>query len=299
MAFKRDKLTTSKIQYFFYWLFVGFVIVYCVLLFYPFIWAFICSFMEQGEFFMKLGQLFPSVDSFTLDNYKDALNIVVYTTDKTGLPLEWDIGSMIGNTIFITLARTAVGTLPPIISAYCCAKYKFWGNKFFFYYVVVFCSIPFYGGVASLFKLLNALQLYDTIFGVMFLSLSGVGGYLFYYSFFKGIDWGYAEAAFIDGANDFQVFWKIMFPQIIPLLFVFFVNGFISNWNDWMTNYMYLPSQPMIAYGIYSINTLATVRGEWTMLFAAIFLSLTVPLTLFLIFRDKILSTVYTGGLKG
>ena len=299
MALKRDKLTTSKTQYFFYWVFIACVIVYCVLLFYPFVWAFICSFMEQQEFFMKLGQLFPKVENFTLQNYKDALNTVVYTSNKQGLPVMFDIPSMIGNTIFMTLVRTLVGTLPPICAAYCCAKYEFFGNKFFFYYVVVFCSIPFYGGIASVFKLLNALELYDTFGGIIFLSLGGVGGFLFYYSFFRGVDWGYAEAAFIDGANDFLVFWKIMFPQILPLLFVFFVSGFIGNWNDWMTNYMYLPSQPMIAYGVYSISTLATVNMQWTMLFAAIFLSLTVPLTLFLIFRDKILSTVYTGGLKG
>ena len=163
----------------------------------------------------------------------------------------------------------------------------------------MFGSIPFYGGTASVFRLLNITGLYNTVWGIMFLSISAYGGFLFYYSFFRGIDWTYAEAAFIDGASHFQVFIHIMFPHIVPILLVFLLGNFFTNWNDWMTNYMYLPSQPMIAYGVYKISSLATVRGNWSLLFAAIFLSIIIPLILFFIFRKKILSVAYTGGLKG
>lgn len=299
MAFKRNKLTTTKWQYAGLWIFVGIMLIYTFMLFYPFIWSFVCSFMPQSEFFGKIGQVFPSVDNFSLDNYREALAVVVQTIDKNGNIVYFDIPAMIGNTIFMTIVRTVLGTIPPLISAYCCAKYRFWGNKFFFFYGVVFGSIPFYGGTASVFRLLNMTGLYNTIWGIMFLSIGSYGGFLFYYSFFKGIDWTYAEAAFIDGASHFKVFLHIMFPHIVPILLVFLVGGFFGNWNDWMTNYMYLPSQPMIAFGVYQISSLATVRGNWTLLFAAVFLSISVPLGVFFIFRKKILSVAYTGGLKG
>lgn len=299
MSIKRNKLTTTKSQYVGFWIFTIIMALYVFILFYPFIWALICSFMPQKEFFSKLGQLFPTIENFTFDNYAEALKTVVYTIDKAGVVREFDIPSMVWNTIYMTIVRSILGTIPPVCAAYCCAKYKFPGNKFFFVYGVVFGSIPFFGGVASVFQLLNALGIYNTIFGVFFLSIGAYGGFLFYYSFFKGISWTYAEAAFIDGASHFKVFVKIMLPHIYPILAVFFVNGFIANWNDWMTNYMYLPSTPMIAYGLYQISTLSTIRGTWTQLFAAIFLSFSVPLITFLIFRKKILSMAYTGGLKG
>lgn len=299
MAWKRDKRTTTISQYISYWIAFAVMVVYTILLMYPFLWAFSCSLMEAREFFSKIGQIFVLPDKMDFTNYVAALNTKVLATDSSGITRQFGIFDMVGNTVFMTIARTIIGMVCPICSAYCCAKYKFLGSKFFFYYGVVFCGIPFYGGVSAVFEFIHRLNLYDTVGGVLFLSINTFGGFLFYYGFFRGVSWEYAEAAFIDGASDLRVFLHIMLPQVFPILFTFLVNGFIANWNDWMTNYLYLPSKPMIAYGVYMIQEQATVTSNWSMLFAAIFLSLSVPLVFFLAFSKRILSTVYTGGLKG
>lgn len=297
--FKRDKLTTSKKQYALYWVMTGLFIIYALLLLYPFLWAFLCSFMQPREYVSKIGQFLPMPDKLDFSNYVQALKVTVLATDKYGVTMQYDIPSMILTTLLMTVMRTLIGMAFPVCSAYCVAKYKFVGAKFYFFYGVVFCSVPFYGGISAIFKWIYRLGLYDTVGAIMILSINSFGGFLFYLGFFRGISWEYAESAFIDGASDLRVFWTIMLPNVMPLLFTFCVSGFIANWNDWMTNYMYLPSKPMIAYGIYQFSIEAEVSGEWNTLYAALFASLTVPLTLFLIFHKRILATVYTGGLKG
>lgn len=297
--FKRNKLTTNKRQYTVFWIVTVIFFLYAFALFYPFLWSFLCSLMQPREYFSKIGQAFPWPDHLDFSNYVKALQVTVLATDKYGVTRLYNIPSMIFTTLLVTVIRTILGMVFPICSAYCVANYKFLGSKFYFFYGVVFCAVPFYGGISATFKYIHMLGLYDTLGSIMLLSVAPFANFLFYLGFFRGISWDYAEAAFMDGASDFRVFISIMLPNVTPILFTFIVSGFIGNWNDWMTNYMYLPSMPMIAYGIYQFSNEAEVSGEWNTLYAAMFASLTVPLTLFLIFHKRILSTVYTGGLKG
>ncbi len=291
--FRREKLTTTKKRYAFYWFITFLFMVYAVILLYPFVMVFLASFMKQSQYFENFGTL-QIPDPFTFENYGKALKMTVWSNYR-----QVGLTTMLYNTVILAVIRTACSTVFPICAAYCCSKYRNWVSNAFFFYGVVICSIPMYGSSAASFNLLYSLNIYDSWLAVALMSISPYGNFLFYYGFFNGIDWGYAEAGFIDGATDFRVFWQIMLPQVMPAVIVFTINTFIGCWNDWMTSYLYIPSRPTIAYGIYLFDIEATISGDWPTLFAAIFLSLIGPFAVFLIFRDKIMNTVYTGGLKG
>ncbi len=298
MSLKRDTKTT-KSQYIAKWIIFAIYTIYSLTLLYPIVWTLVCSLCTPEAFQDGYGKIFPSLDNITFANYQKYFSHKTIVRTGNGIVKQFTIFDMIGNTIFLTVARAVISMAFSVCASYCCARYKFLGSGFFFFYGVVFCSIPFYGGTAASFKFWHSLGLYDTVWAVLLMSIAPYNSFLFLYGFFRGLDQGYSEAATLDGANDFQVFVLIMLPQVMPILATFLVGGFIGAWQDWSTNYMWLPSMPMIAYSIYTLSNNLAVKGDYTTFFAASVFSMACTGTFFVIFRKRILATVYTGGLKG
>lgn len=297
---KRNKLVDKKSRYVVYWIIAVLLAVYCVTIIYPFVWAFCASLMEPREYFVNYTKLLAFPQEFNFENYKAILQYTV----STGGTKSWTMWEMAGNTIWLALSLGVVGLILPCCASYCCAKYKFFGSNFFFYYGIVFCAIPLMGGQSTTFKIIYFLNLYDNVLVRYYLTITGstFASFLFLYAFFKSLSWSLAESAFIDGATDFQVFIHIMLPQVMHILITFFIGNFIASWNDWMSAYLYTPSTPMIAYGVQTIVKRAGFGDKSLtipMSYAALFLMMIPPFGLFAIFHKRILNTVYTGGLKG
>ena len=295
---RRNKLTTTKKQYVIYWIVVAVMMSYVVTLIYPYVWTLIMAFSDV-PYLDNMGKLLPDIGNFTLDGIKAYFNYKTKVVTPEGTIVAYGLIDLIGNTLFISITRTFLGMIFSIATAYCYTFYKFRGRNFLFFYGVIVQSIPLFGGMGWMYKILYQLNLYDTYFSVFFRSIGTFNNFLFYFAFFKGVGWDYAEAAFIDGAGHFTIFVKIMLPQILPIVVVFIVNGFIGAWNDWMTCYLWLPSKPMIAYSVYLSQEYAKRVGNYQLYYSAIIFSMVVPMCLYGLFSKRILSTVYTGGLKG
>ena len=77
--------------------------------------------------------------------------------------------------------------------------------------------IPSMGSMSAMYKMYNDLGLYDTYLGIIIGSFGGFGtGFVLLYGFFKNLDWSYAEAASVDGAGHYTIFFRIMFPMALP-----------------------------------------------------------------------------------
>ena len=76
--------------------------------------------------------------------------------------------------------------------------------------------LPLFGGTAATLKLYKAINFYNNPIALV-TSIGLYGGYFFYmYSFYKSLKWEYAEAALVDGAGHYRVFFRIMLPMVIP-----------------------------------------------------------------------------------
>jgi raffinose/stachyose/melibiose transport system permease protein/N-acetylglucosamine transport system permease protein len=95
--------------------------------------------------------------------------------------------------------------------------------------------IPIVGTLPSAYKAYKLIGLIDSPL-ILLTATDVLGGanFLIVYAFYKGISWNYAEAAFIDGANNFQVYFKIMFRMALPAISVLFITGFIGRWNEYL-----------------------------------------------------------------
>lgn len=215
--------------------------------------------------------------------------------EATGVPFF----SMMFNSIWYSVGGTLLSLTVAACSTYVVSKYKNKFTRLVFNLVIFLMIFPVVGSGPSLYKLFKALNFDQT----PLILLTGLNNmcHLMMYAFFSAISWTYAEAAFIDGANDFQVFWKIMLPMALPSISVLFVTGVITMWNDYTTPLLYLDEAfPTLSAGLYLYEFRSQYGGlNYPVFFAGVTLSMIPPILLFAFMQNTIMSKVYFGGLKG
>jgi raffinose/stachyose/melibiose transport system permease protein/N-acetylglucosamine transport system permease protein len=204
------------------------------------------------------------------------------------------------NTVFLVFMQVVLAITIPAFTGYVTSKYKAKICTFIINMVIISMVVPSLGSLSVNYRLMTNLHLIDTYWCVILMNAGGFGfGFLLFRNFFGAIPWEYAESAFIDGASDFQVFVKIMYPQAIPILTAIAITSFISHWNDYYTAYIYLPNKPTIALGVYQLYTKMNNRLLLPVAFAGMSLLSGVSLVIFAIFNKSIMNNFSIGGVKG
>ena len=271
--------------------------VHCALIIYVFLYGLNASLRWDGRSFMRDPNALaiftnPEKGIFEprFENYILAFKLLEDTS--------YSYFSMVLNSIWYSIGGTLFSLTVAACSTYIVAKYK---NKFtrsIFALCLFIMIFPVVGSAPSLYRLYKTLNFDQT----PLILLSGLNNlcHLMMYAFFSALSWTYAEAAFIDGASDFQVFYKIMLPMALPSLSVLFVNGVIGAWNDYSTPMLYLnESFPTLASGLFTFENLMKYNSNQPVYFAGVCMAMIPPIILFSVMQNTIMSKVYFGGLKG
>ena len=183
--------------------------------------------------------------------------------------------------------------------AYVTNKYKFFGSKAIYFIVFIVITLPIYGSGAAMYKLLYNTGIINSYFMIL-TSLNGFSiYYLYFYAFFSGVSWSYAEAAEIDGANEWQIYFRVMLPQSVAMFGSLFLMLWIADWNNYSSALLYLYEKPTLAVGIYRFHMDAVrIDNGYGYLFAACTVTTLPPLILFMICNGLLLSNVSLGGIK-
>lgn len=204
-----------------------------------------------------------------------------------------------------------VSTFIPCITAYACARFKYKFSRFMHTLVVVVMMIPIVGSLPSEMALAQALGVYNEIWGLWIMKANFLGLYfLMFYDVSKALPASFSEAAKIDGANNFQIFFKISMPLIRNTFFTVLLIRFIGFWNDYQTPMVFMPSFPTVALGLNSLvskagdNNLGEAQGGFRLedipsKMAAVVLAATPVCILFAIFQKRLLGNLTMGGVKG
>ena len=172
--------------------------------------------------------------------------------------------------------------------AYVTSKYKFFGAGSVYFIVLVVITLPIYGTQSAMYKLLYELNFLNSRLMIL-TSLNGFSiYYMYFYAFFKNMSWSYAEAAQIDGANDWQIYYKVMFPQTLTMFGALFLMLWITDWNSYATALIYLPEMPTLAVGIYQFGVDMMYSGRSDLLYAACGISMLPPLILFILCNNAL-----------
>ncbi len=265
------------------------MIAYAVTLIFPFLWVALNSFKSTGEFFDNFNGL---PQTWIFSNYKDA-----FLNRKVN---NYNLLQMLGVTVLLAFGGTLATVATSSMAAYVMAKYDFPAKKIIFNVIIFSMMIPIVGTLPSTLRLLKALQLYNNPLGMIFLYSGGFGmNFLLLYSFFKGVSWGYAEAAYIDGASDLQIFIRIMLPLSKGALSAIFIIQIIGLWNDYSGPAIFLKNMPSLAVGLEYLTTTLKGGSHYPVMFATIMIAITPIVIIFILFSKIIMENTTVGGLKG
>ena len=251
------------------------------------IWAFMTSLKGRIEY---IADPLSLPKNWLFSNYVDAFEEL----SKSGK----SVFVMFGNSLWLSLLPPTINLLTSAMASYVMAHYKFPGRATIWAIMIFMMTLPIMGNAAAVYKMYFRLGMYNSPL-ILIKNICGLGGSLFLIAAFSGVSKTYAEAAFLDGAGHFTVFFRIMLPQVIGVMLALWTMSFIDHWNDYMTPINYLPDYTPITTGLYIYQKETERVLNTPILFAASLMILIVPVTMFAIFQDKFMSLSFGGGIKG
>src|SRR5204863_317899 len=185
------------------------------------------------------------------------------------------------------------------LAAYAYARMEFRGKNLLFGLLLATLFLPGMMFLVPNFLTINSLHLLNNYIGVIIPGLAGVFGVFFLRQFFESIPKELEEAARIDGANQFQVFYQVVMPLARPALATLAVITFLASWNDFLWPLLVLQKPDLLTLP----PGLRTLQGAYTseygqMMAGAVIAAIPV-LILYIFLQRFIVQSVASTGLKG
>ncbi len=298
--FNKEPLTRGFISSRLLWALIGtFMFVYALSLVVILVWMLYTGLKPNDEYIRDKFAL-PQIWAF--ENYKTVLqNLYV----QEGL-YRYGVGNMLLNSFLHAGVPGLVGIFWTTVVAYIMSRFNWPGNKFLYNLGIVLMMISIVGTSAQKMILYKAWGLYDNMYVTMLLppatAFSGMN-FLILYGALKVIPKTYSEAAYLDGASEMHVMFKIIIPMVIPTCATLFILGFITGWNDYESFLVWYPSTPNLSYGMYVFQYRATAGSSGAIrdphILAGYTLVMLPSLIIYSCGQKVMRSKLTVGGLKG
>ncbi|MCD2206787.1 carbohydrate ABC transporter permease [Listeria booriae] len=248
----------------------------------PFIWMVLSSVKTDAEILQIPPTIWP--ETFTWDNFKN-------------LFIEMNFGVYLRNTLVIVLF-SFIGLFLNAMAGYGFAKFRFRGKNQLFYLVLATMMIPGQVTMIPVYLILNMFHLTNTMTGIILPGLVGAFGIFLFRQFMSTIPDELMEAARLDGASEFFIFWKIILPISRPVLAVQGILTFMAGWNSFLwpliiandEKYYTLSVGLSLLKGQYASNYALQMAGSTFMVIPIILI--------FMMFQKYILKGFNVSGLK-
>lgn len=251
---------------------------------FPLAWMLYTSFKPQYQIFEDP---FGLPTSLNFDNY--------VTAWKDG-----NFGRNFVNSVIVTVPSVAGVLAISALAAYAFARLAFPGRSVLFVFMLAGLAVPPAAIAIPSFKIVSLLGLIDTYFSLIFTYFAWCPlGIIILASFFRSLPKEIEEAARMDGAGTFRIFWSIALPLAKPALATVAIFYVIFVWNDFLYPLLYLQSEELQTIPV----GLATFKGQysvdWGVQTAALTIATVVPVAVYLMFQSWFIKGVTAGSLKG
>ena len=253
---------------------------------FPLIFTVVNAFKPMSEIFIFPPKL--TVDNPTLNNFYD-LSFILESFD---VPMS--------RYIFNTAIITGLGTLGTVMlgsmAAFALAKYQFPGSKMMSSLIVY--ALMFSASVTAIpnYLIMTYLGLVDTYWAVILTAVGGTLGLYLMKNFIVQIPDSLIEAATIDGANEFTIYWRIIMPLCKPAWITLIILSFQQMWGTTGGVFIYSEELKPVSYVLSQLVSGGIARTGVSS--AVSLIMMTVPVAVFVISQSNVLETMSTSGMK-
>ncbi len=255
-----------------------------VVVIFPALWIVMSSFSAGDSFF--LSSLFPQ--KLSTEHY------VKLFTETNFVLWVW-------NSLKLCLIVAVIQLVLTSLAAYAFARLRFTGRKYGLMSLLVLQVFPNSMAVAGYYILIYQFGLVDSSLALIFVLAGGSAFNIWLLkSYIDGIPVELDEAAQVDGANRFQVFYKVILPLAMPQLAVLFLFSFIATYSEYVITSIFLqtPGKMTLALGLQSFIS-DQFAAHWTMFSAAAVISSLSIMIGFMCLQRFIQNGLVAGGVKG
>lgn len=266
------------------------IITYIILIFFaviiilPLVWMVITGFKTNKELFLNP---FGLPEKWMWENYVDAWSkgVAVY----------------LANSVIVTVAATFLSTFLACLAAFPLARMQFRGKMIWVYFILGGLMLAPQSSVISLFKMMRMAGLFDTRTGLILIDAAFRIPFAVFLimTFYKSISTSLDEAAYIDGATTWQVFYKIIVPLSKPIIASCAIVSFRAVWNELMFANVLLQTTAKKTVPIGLLNFQGMTTTNWTLVVSSMVIA-SLPLVIaFLILQKQFVRGLTGGSVKG
>ncbi|MCY3897791.1 MAG: carbohydrate ABC transporter permease [Caldilineaceae bacterium] len=260
-----------------------------VVMFLPFLWLLSSSLKTELAIFRYPPEWIPVPIKFS--NYVDA-----WTTRPFAL--------YVRNTIVILLLNEVAVLVSASFCAYGFARIDFPGRNVWFAILLATVMLPGIVTMIPQFVIFSRIGWVNTILPLTVPFFFGGGAFNIFLlrQFFRTLPAELADAAYIDGASEITIYWRIMLPLAKPALATIAIFTFIGTWNDFMGPLLYLAKDPnkfTVALGLAMFRTAFAGRTRWDLLMAASTMMIIPVIFVFFVAQRYFIQGIAISGLKG
>jgi ABC-type glycerol-3-phosphate transport system permease component len=250
------------------------------------LWVILTSLKSNNDLFTNVWAL-PSQLHF--ENYAKALFAV-------------EMEKYFWNSFVVVLTSVILILVLSAPASYILSRKKFKGSNLITMLFIAGIGIPVPLLFIPLFVIMTAFKINNTLtgLGVLFIALSLPFTVYMLTGFFGSLPMELEEAAIIDGASDFQVFFRVMLPLGLPGLITAAIFNFIGLWNEYQLALVFLndPNKSTLSLGLYSLSNGMQYTGDWVGLLAGVVIVMVPTIILYIILSEKMISGITMGAVK-
>lgn len=250
----------------------------------PVIWSLAVSFKTEGTpIHNAFGWFAPP---YTFANYPQVL-------------LNSKVPMWLFNSMFVAALSTALVLMISSMAAYPIAKMKFPGKGFLYVFFLIGMIVPGEATIVPLYITANGLNLIDSYAGLILPTIAGSMNLIIMITFFKGIPNEMIEAAKIDGAGSFSIYFKIILPLAKTVLVTVGIFAFIGSWNNYLWPLLCTTSDTMFTLPVGIPTFAGTYTVDYVKPMTANMVASIPAILIYLIFEKRIVKGVALSGVKG
>jgi alpha-glucoside transport system permease protein len=211
------------------------------------------------------------------------------------------MGNAFINSMIVTVPSTIIPITIAAFAAYAFAWIPFRGRGILFTIVVALLVVPIQMSLIPILQIYAAANLYGSFLGI-WLAHTGFGlplAIFLLYNFISQLPRDLFESAAIDGASHLQAFIRIVLPLSLPALVAFAIFQFLWVWNDLLVALVFLgPGAEVRVLPTALYNLIGSRGGSWHLLTAGAFITMVVPLVVFLLLQRAFVRGILAGSVK-